>query len=299
MLTPLLDTEDDHCATILEAARNNAEWCEAMCRAHGTFTRWAWTSKQRTPALYPDAVTLLPETGLDDILNDIGAMQGCSAKDSFACLDLSAAGFEPIIHAQWIVHSASRPMPLPPTPWTAVRTARGLDEWVVAWNGGPASLFRPQLLAHPAVRVLTARRDGVLVAGAVVHNSRPITGVSNLFAVDGDLDSTWAGVLSALPGRRVAGYETGPALASAVRLGFTRAGPLRVWLRTSPAREPLAFRTGRADEPRPILQPQGSSLCRLSAAEVCCLGASMIKTLTSNDLSIVDGLWLTRSVWVP
>jgi hypothetical protein len=91
-----------------------------------------------------------------------------------------------------------------------------------------------ELLAHPAVRVFGARRDGAIVAGAVAYHSGPVTGVSDLFAVDGDLDGAWAGALSALPDRRVVGYEDGLALAAALRLGFTPTGLLRVWLRTTP-----------------------------------------------------------------
>ncbi|HEX6872642.1 MAG TPA: hypothetical protein VF163_16210 [Micromonosporaceae bacterium] len=43
------------------AARNNAEWCELVCRSHGIQTRYvdeAWVAGSRTPPFYPDAVTL-------------------------------------------------------------------------------------------------------------------------------------------------------------------------------------------------------------------------------------------------
>lgn len=45
---------------IIDAVRNNAEWCQAMCAAHGhpgTFGARAWTSTRRTPLSYPDAVS--------------------------------------------------------------------------------------------------------------------------------------------------------------------------------------------------------------------------------------------------
>ena len=206
-----------------------------MCRSHGhggAFTRSAWTSARRTPPLYPDAVTLLPEAGPADVLTAVDTAPGCSVKDSFARLDLSGAGFTPIVEAQWIDRPAHRPAPRSSTPWAAVSTAHELAEWTAAWNDGATDLFRPQLLARPAVRVLAARRDGAIVAGAVVNRSWPVTGVSNLFTSDGDLDEAWTGVLSALPDRHVVGYETGPPLAAALRLGFTSTGPLRVRLKT-------------------------------------------------------------------
>ncbi|HEY0812243.1 MAG TPA: hypothetical protein VGE11_03100 [Pseudonocardia sp.] len=227
--------------TDVATVRNNAEWCEAVCRTHGrggVFTRWAWTSRRRTPALYPDAVTLLPATGVADVLKAIDLSEGCSVKDSFARLDLSADGFEPIIEAQWIDRPAALSMPPAPSPFWTVASVGELAEWAIAWNGGPADLFRAQLLDEPAVRVLAARRNGVIIAGAIAYDSGPVTGVSNLFAVDGDLDDAWAGVLCALPGRRVVGYGTGGALAAAVRVGFARAGPLRVWQRTPSASRP-------------------------------------------------------------
>jgi hypothetical protein len=83
------------------------------------------------------------------------------------------------------------------------------------------------------VRVLAARQGGEIVAGAVANRSGSVKGVSNLFAVDGNLDEAWTGLLSALPRRHVVGYETGPALAAARRLGFTSTGRLRVWMHTS------------------------------------------------------------------
>jgi hypothetical protein len=45
------------------AARNNAGWCDAFCRTRGVvghFGEDAWSSAERTPPLYPDAVTLVP-----------------------------------------------------------------------------------------------------------------------------------------------------------------------------------------------------------------------------------------------
>jgi hypothetical protein len=42
------------------AAANNAEWCDLVCGTHGAQTRFdegAWTSRTRTPARGPGAVT--------------------------------------------------------------------------------------------------------------------------------------------------------------------------------------------------------------------------------------------------
>lgn len=231
------------------AARNNAEWCEAMCRAHGlhgVFGAHAWTSARRTPPLYPDAVTLGGRASADDVLRGPHGIDtsrpGCSVKDSFASLDLSGAGFEVLFEAEWLHRPAG--LPLPPAPrdveWRRVGSRAGLAEWAAAWDGGDgmAHLFRPELLADGSVAFLAARSEGRVVAGAVVTWGGGAVGISNLFAADDDLDAAWAGCLAAVGerwhGAPVVGYEHGDALKAATAHGCLSTGPLRVWLARRP-----------------------------------------------------------------
>src|SRR5215211_4839028 len=95
-------------ALVRTAARNNAEWCDAICRTYGIAGRFgadSWSSPTRTPQYYPDAVTLLPGVAVSQLLSGIDAGEGCSVKDSFAHLD--PAGFRPLFHAEWL-HRAAR-----------------------------------------------------------------------------------------------------------------------------------------------------------------------------------------------
>jgi len=76
------------------AAANNAEWCDLICRTHGAQTRFdenAWTSRTRTPPGYPDAVTLVPDLAVPDLLTRVDTSVGCSIKDSFTSLDLATS----------------------------------------------------------------------------------------------------------------------------------------------------------------------------------------------------------------
>ncbi|MFE2376943.1 hypothetical protein [Streptomyces sp. NPDC059398] len=224
------------------AARNNAEWCDALCRTHGVrgvFSPAAWTCAERTPPYYPDAVTLAPGADAAALLAAVDtAAPGCTVKDSFADLDLTGHGFDVLFDAEWIHRPAT--LPAPPAPegvrWERVRTAEGLEEWERAWDGGVRGLFLPALLADRHTAVLAARRGGQWVAGAVVSASATATGVSNLFTVgEYSPDAAWDGCLAAIAARRpglpVAGYESGDDLNTALRHGFEPAGPLRVWLR--------------------------------------------------------------------
>ncbi|MEU3687622.1 hypothetical protein [Streptomyces narbonensis] len=225
---------------IIDAVRNNAEWCEAMCRAHGhpgTFGPRAWTNDRRTPLYYPDAVTLTEDADVEDVLAGIDcSTPGASVKDSFGRLDLAAEGFRLLFEARWIARPAGLPVPAATGDWRPVRTPEELTAWALAWSGDDAddaALFRPGLLADPAVTIVAGHAaDGRIIGGAVLSDSGPVTGLSNLFATGGtDPSVTWAGALACAPADRpLVGYESGDDLPPALAAGFTAVGPLRVWL---------------------------------------------------------------------
>lgn len=203
---------------VADAARVNARWCDAMCRAHGfagVFGPYAWTSARRTPPLYPDAVTLAPEASMDDVLRDVDLSPGCAVKDSFACLDLTGAGFEVLFEATWITCDPEET--LAPA-WPRV------DDPAVADIDFPAAL-----LDDPSVSVWS---DGV--SGVIANRDGDFAGLSNLYTRD-DLDGAWRGatssVVKAFPGLPITGYEHGDDLDAALRNGYTALGPLRVWLK--------------------------------------------------------------------
>ncbi|WP_220447576.1 hypothetical protein [Nonomuraea diastatica] len=213
------------------AVRDNAGWCDLMCRAHGspgTFTGRAWTSRARTPIFYPDAVTLSPDATAADVLGRIDAGPGASVKDSYAVLELP--GFEVLFEAQWI-HRPAPERAGAAIAWEVVGDADTLREWErAAFTGEVTDLFLPALLKE--AQILCARIDGDIVCGSVLTASGGVAGVSNVFASGCDLDTAWAGTLAMaaelLPGRPLVGYESDPEVA--LSHGFTPIGPLRVWL---------------------------------------------------------------------
>jgi hypothetical protein len=224
---------------ILDAAvHNNADWCDAVCSAHGLRTdrdSAVWSSRSRTPPFYPDAVTLRRSASAEQVLDRIDTGPGCSVKDSFADLDLTAAGFRILFEAQWIL-LASPPADLEEL-WDLVRYPRELAEWERAWGDSyePAQLFRPSLLARAEVDFVAARREGHIVAGALMNRSATVVGLSNVFSPGEDAQRTWAAAIVTAaarnPGLPIVGYERGEDLAAALRHGFESLGPLRVWLR--------------------------------------------------------------------
>ncbi|MEV7327930.1 hypothetical protein [Micromonospora sp. NPDC093244] len=211
------------------AARDNANWCAALCASHGSAGRIdadAWSVPRRSPQWYPDAVTLRPGVDPDALLDRIEGGAGASVKDSFADLDLSGHGFEVLFDAQWI-HRPPADGPAG-TPLAPVDTAQRLAAWAAAHGGG--ELFRPRLLTNPRVRVLARYDERGAVTGGAVVSGEGVVGVSNVFTRTGDPADIWRGVLATLPGVALVGYESGMDLALAVEAGFAPLGPLRVWL---------------------------------------------------------------------
>jgi hypothetical protein len=203
------------------AAENNALWCDLVCRANGIETAIGpghWTARERTPRLYPDAVTLRPGVAAADVLLGMQDGPGASVKDSFADLDLAPHGYDVLFEASWVFREPAAPDPA--SGWTQVDAA----EWVHA-AGGP----EPVRHVHDtSVRFFLA--DG---GGAVANRTGSVVGVSNVFAES--LDEVWAGIPGAFaavfPGLPLVGYEEGEALRAAVKAGFADIGPLRIWLR--------------------------------------------------------------------
>ncbi|GAA4101342.1 hypothetical protein [Nonomuraea soli] len=204
------------------AARNNAEWCDLVCRTHGLPGRFggrAWTNPRRTHVYYPDAVTLSPDATPDDVLAAIDTGAGASVKDSFATLDLGPHGFHVLFEAQWIAR--------PPIPAPAV------DGWEVttdvrAWSTSyPDGLFLPELLEEATL----VWRPGT-GCGAALNTTGDVVGLSNVF---GDPGAAFPGAVAMaaelFPGRPLVGYEAGQELEAAVLAGFQPIGPLRVWLK--------------------------------------------------------------------
>jgi hypothetical protein len=177
------------------AARNNAEWCDAVCREHGlspVFDGPLWWCADRTPQFYPDAVTLRPGVSADAVLAHVDGSAGCSVKDSF--VDLELDGFDVLFDAQWMVLDE----PLPPVEFT---------------------------VAERRARIAFLEGDGW---SAVASRSESVVGISN---VAGDYAAAASAVCSVFSGVRVVGYDHGERLAEALAAGFRALGPLRVLMK--------------------------------------------------------------------
>ena len=216
------------------AARNNAEWCDAVTRSWGARCRFEveyWINPGEAPPFYPNIVTLVPTGRLSaEVVQAEGTF---AVKDSFARLDLAPLGFAPLFDATWIWRDPHPVARSDDAAWRIVRDAESLLRWEETWRGDePAlDLFRPSLLQEHDHAFIAAETEGRIVGGCVASRSAAVVGISNLFGPDDHAAGCLAAVQDFAPGLPVVGYEHGAALAAMKNLGFQELDALRVWLR--------------------------------------------------------------------
>jgi hypothetical protein len=231
-----------------QAARNNAIWCDTVCRAHGKrgeFRKALWLNRWVTPPFYPNAVTLLGNAG---IIAQLESIQGLvddgvtgGIKDSFHTLDLTRLGFSVLFEAEWLYRSTSLPKPdveIAGVRWEKINSATELAAWETAWDRDPASergrVFLPPLLLDESVAILAAHRQQTIVAGAIANCTNEVVGISNVFVPATDPERyrgvCLAKAMEAFPGLPLVAYESGEDLTQTVALGFEAIGALRIWI---------------------------------------------------------------------
>ena len=243
-----------------QAARNNAIWCDTMCRAHGTageFHEDMWFNRNPVPRFYPNVVTLSNQrpaaAQLAHVQELVAAIlpEHWAIKDSFAELDLATLAFRLLFKANWIWRAPSALLPKAHDHgihWVRLQDEAQLTQWESAWSGNPTDsnttdnsstqqprLFLPALLADPNVAFIAAYQGSAIIAGAIANRTATVVGLSNLFAPAADSVSFWAGCVvtaqDSFPGLPLVGYESGADLALAEAVGFEKLQSLRVWER--------------------------------------------------------------------
>jgi hypothetical protein len=199
-----------------QAARNNAIWCDTVCRAHGVageFFDSVWINRRPSPPYYPNVVTLrdtsAPTAALRQIreLIELPLPGDWAAKDSFCTLDLAALGFDLLFEASWIWHGPLPCEPIAQSPkiqWVPVASSAELALWETGWSAS---------------------------AGSVVVADEPRQFPSSLLADRNVIIWLVTNAQVAFPGMPVVGYQQGRSLEAARTCGFEVVEELRVWLR--------------------------------------------------------------------
>ena len=237
------------------AARNNAAWCDAVCRAHGgatAFEESAWVNAVPGPRFCPNLITLRAGAApaVEGAMRalDHGAGRHWGVKDSFAELDLRARGFTVLFDAVWLWRCAQPGGATRPhadgISWTVVAGRTELVEWERAWEplmGDVATAsedrrqFPAVLLAQDRIVFVAGRRAGRIVAGGVLNADAGVVGLGNVFAAPADLGACWTRLVdlaqARFPGLPQCTFDRARPPEQPLAQGFEFAGPLRVWVR--------------------------------------------------------------------
>lgn len=227
------------------AARNNAAWCDTVCRAHGApgeFRDSLWLNLRAVPAFYPNAVTLAEG---DDVhragLRDLQAATiptRWAVKDSFSALDLSHAGFAVLFAADWYFRSPASSGMRRTNQWTRLRSADALAGWEAAWRAdanlaADARIFPDALIADSDIAFLARYAGGQIVAGAIANRQAGAVGLTNVFGPANEDSVTRADAMALtgaeFPGLPTVAYVGADKRDAMVELGFAAIGALRVW----------------------------------------------------------------------
>lgn len=238
---------------LAQAARNNAEWCNAISSVHagpGTFEPSFWMRRGEVPPYTSNLVTLAGAEATDSQLIAIrslrngGAKLPFSIKDAFNCLELASLGFTKLFEATWIIAHADAPLPADPAErvrWSLVTQPAQLACWERAWRGSSTNealrddtrVFPDRLLEVPALRFMLGSLGGVPAACAALNRTGDVVGLSNVFSSRQAVGPLYPGALRIarrlFPGVPVVGYARGDGLAAAKRAGYGELRALTVW----------------------------------------------------------------------
>lgn len=219
------------------AVREHAAWCDLVCRLHrfspqGDARLW-WTPR-RAPDGLPDAITLVPDLPVIDVIGRIHDGPGSIVVDSFAELDLSEQGWSVDDELAWVAR--------PPgvlgsdatgaSPFTVVKEKLVFAAWCRAAGDTrgaiPAGLRRASGVTVLGRGDITGFTDGVAVHRTAIGGT-PVAGVWHRF---GDVAGGIAAAARHHPDAWLIGRAHDAELDDLLAAGFTTVGPLRVWRRT-------------------------------------------------------------------
>jgi hypothetical protein len=199
-LRPMLDDR------IIRAARNNAEWCDAVCRAHenpGEFHDDVWLNRNAVPRFYPNAGTLAGasprQLALIDELIAARLPSGWAVKDSFSMLAGSGSCSTRSGSTYRLRESRTSPRR---EPRRDGKSSAVISHWL---NGNPRGACRPAIRAKiefSCRRYSTTKMSQWSPDSVMAISSQVQSRIAAMTSLDGRTSSRPRPTCSILPGRR-------------------------------------------------------------------------------------------------
>lgn len=223
----------------LTAARNNADWYEAMFAAHGLrYVRrpYAFVGQDGALPFHSNLTGVAPDQEaaiIRELAGLVSRFERVVVKDSFCQLELEQNGFRTLFEAFWIWRDHVRSGL--PTGWRIVNNTSELKIWEDGWrrcnSSAECRMFPDLLLDREDVIFLGRSEAGRFTDGCIANLSNECVGLSNVFAESPSQRSfaEAANAASSVGGRfPLVGFESGAELDHALSAGFQAVGKLRI-----------------------------------------------------------------------
>ncbi|EAR09883.1 hypothetical protein [Reinekea blandensis] len=222
---------------LLKAVQNNADWCDAVARAHGLRPQTlggVWFCPDPMPSTYPNLITLTPGVFNSALINDLRPDNGAAwyIKDSFAEQTRHHHNYQQLFKAHWYV-CESRFEVRETAAYESLYQAQSVKElelWVAAWQEmtGNDTDFPADLLDDGRIRFVWLGGAEQAQCGAVLFGSHDVMGLTNLFGDPADLQRLIRIIQLNFPGQTLAGYGDQAELTLLKPFGFRTLGALTV-----------------------------------------------------------------------
>ena len=218
------------------AAHNNADWYSMMFDIHDlqySRSEIAFLGIDTPPRYHSWMTTLDPEAHADHLLliRQNAYRPKFGLKDAFNCLDLHEEGFVEHFSATWIY--ADTIQPANTAGWAQVTSVNDLMLWEAAWKegGSPSDQlqFPSAILDRDDVVIWGRRESDGFDAGVVANTSKDCVGLSNCFGQGAFPAAATLCVEASHRELPIVGYERGDDLTTALDIGFSATGKLRIW----------------------------------------------------------------------
>ena len=227
--------------SLLSAAiEDNIAWCSTVCASHSSdeqMSLTSWANLAPSPPYYPNIITRQPHAQAEvirliDSVRKRNANSAWGIKDSFADLDLTAAGFRLAIEGQWFAGEPAAGQKRAHE-WEVVRLPEDLSLWEQAWSEESGHrIFKESLLNDSRIRFWMQRQAGEIIAGCISFAPGPVIGLSNWFSQGAEsvFDRNILDAVQHEGAHRPVVFWAADGDAAFSASGLKALGKLRVWL---------------------------------------------------------------------
>lgn len=225
---------------LLKAVQNNADWCDAVARAHGLRPKTLgglWYCAQPMPIFFPNIMTLSPGSFNAATFNDLMSTQisRWCIRDSFADSQRNPHPFQQLFTAHWYFCESQTEVREPSRlePLHQVQSEEELTQWIDSWGRSVDDEIRlpPEILDEGRARFVWLGENHPAQCGASLFFSQNVIGLTHLFGDPADCQRLVRTIQLNYPDRQIVGYGDQALLTLLKPFGFRTLSSMAVLVR--------------------------------------------------------------------